>query len=698
MDMVYFVAISSLLSLIFAFFLVRGIKMHMGSTDKMKNIKRAITGGLNIYIKRQYKGALLFFVCMFIVLLALFALGYLNKFTPFAFLTGGVFAALSEVIGIKTAAATNCTVADTLKGGWDKGLKIAFSAGAIVGFIVVSLALFDISAWYFFLRFWYRAVEGARNEVLVCQNIISNMFTFSLGASCMALFARIGGETFTRSTNMGFNLYKKTGEYTEEDGSKSVSVEACLMGNSLENVAGKGADLYVSLIGSIISTNVLALAAGLGIKGVEISMLLSAIGVIASMVGTLFIKINTKSNEKGFFKFLRIGKYMSAGIVVILSFFAVRLLLPQNMCIFFAVLSGVASGILINFASEYYVSSAYKPTREFASSLEMRSSTAIIEGISSSIVSALWPVLIVGAAVIISFFACGGNTFDPASFNKGMYGVAISSLGMLATLGIELSTYVFGSIADNADKIVWAANMDEDVKEKADLLTSLGNTQSAVGQVFSISSAVFTSIALVAAYISQINSVAPMMRFNLGITNPVILTGFFIGAVFPFLFTSLTMRSAAQVTKKMRHIIENQSEGEENITEETLETDYETYVDRCAQYSQKLTILSVVFAVIIPVLVGFIFGISGVVGFLLGTAVCGFVFAMLISNFSRVCVSAKRYMRPHVREKDCKIFAGDDAVLDWIEGTSVTSVNILMKLSVAVSIVFVGLVAVMHLI
>lgn len=700
MDMAYFVAVASLLSLTFVFFAVRGIKVHTEGTDEMRNIKRAMISNLNIYIRRQYKGVLLFFVCMFVFFGGLSALGYLNKFAPFAFLTGGVFTALSGIIGVKTATTASCAVGDILRGGSDRGLKIAFSAGTAIGFIVVSLALFDISVWYFFLKFWYTAVEGARNEILVTQKIISNMLTFGVGASCMALFGRVSGEIFSKSTDMGLNLDRKAERHIEKD-SLSASVGAYIVGDSLGSAAGMGMDLYVSFIGSMISTSVLALAAGLGINGVEISMLLSAAGVMASIIGVLFVKANAKLNGKNFFRFLRIGKYISAGIVVILSFFVVNFLLPQNMCIFYAVLSGVVSGIIIDFVSEYYTSGAYKPAREFADSLKTGSVAAIIEGASSSMLSALWPVLIIGAAVIASFFVCGGAIFDPASFSRGMHGVAIASLGMLSTLGIELTSYMSGSIADNANEIVRVARMDEDAREKADLLTSLGGTESAIGQVFSVSSAVFTSIALIAAYISQMNSVAPMMRFNLGIANPVVLVGLFIGAVFPFLFVSLTMRSAAGGVRKVLRTTGNRSGGGENIAGEMVEPDYETYIDRYAQYSQNLTIYLMVLAVIVPVLVGLIFGINGVVGFLVGVVACGFVFALVMSNISRVCISAKRYNRAHSREKDCEFcesFADGNVVENLVKDTSVTSISILMKLSVTVSIIFMGLIAVMHLI
>lgn len=702
MDMMYFVAAGSLLALCFAFFLLNKTRTQSEGTDKMKSIAGAIRRGANAYLNRQYKGVSIFFACVFIVLLILSFFNYVNKFIPFAFLTGGFFSALSGFIGMRTATMANSRTASAAKEGLNNGLRVAFSAGAVMGFVVVGLGLCDMSLWYFFLKFWYTSVEGMKNEALVIQNITSNMLTFGMGASCMALFARVGGGIFTKAADVGADLVGKVEAGIPEDDPRNPAVIADNVGDNVGDVAGMGADLYESYVGSIISTNALAVAAGFGVKGVAVPMLLAALGVLASVIGTFFVKTDENSDQKTLLKALRTGTYISAGLVALGSFFIVKFLLPQNMGVFYAILAGLVSGMLIGFTTEYYTSDTYKPTRTLASTSETGPATVIIGGLSLGMLSTVWPVVIIGIAVLVSFFSCGGDIFDPSSFNMGLYGVGVAAVGMLSTLSITLATDAYGPIADNAGGIAEMAGMGEDVRNRTDALDSLGNTTAATGKGFAIGSAALTALALIAAYVSQINMIAPSMRFNLSITNPPVLVGLFIGAMLPFLFASLTMEAVGEAAQSIVHEVRRQFKEIAGIMEGNAEPDYASCVDLCTRSSQRLMIPPAILAVVVPIVVGLVLGVNGVAGFLAGTTVSGFVLAVMMANAGGAWDNAKKHIEAGNfggKGSDChKAAVVGDTVGDPFKDTSGPAINILIKLTSIVSIVFAGVTVAMHLI
>lgn len=701
MDLMLFVALASIVSLCFASFLYARVKKHSEGTEKMAKIAESIRKGAGAYLKRQYMGVGIFFSVVFVVLFTLSFLGYLNHFVPFAFLTGGFFSALSGFIGMKTATMANARTACAAQNGLNKGLRVAFSAGGVMGFIVVGLGLLDLSIWYFFLKYWYTNVEIIANESLMIQNITSNMLTFGMGASCMALFARVGGGIFTKAADVGADLVGKVEAGIPEDDPRNPAVIADNVGDNVGDVAGMGADLYESYVGSIVSTSALAVSAGLGMRGMAVPMLLAALGVIASIFGTFFVKTKEEATQKTLLKSLRLGTYISAGIILVASYFVIKTLLPQYIGVFYAVISGLIAGVLIGFTTEYFTSDTYKPTKELSKTSETGSATVIIGGLSLGMKSTVWPIIIVGIAILVSFFSCGGNVNDFLSFNRGLYGIGVAAVGMLSTLGITLATDAYGPIADNAGGIAEMAELGEEVRERTDALDSLGNTTAATGKGFAIGSAALTALALIAAYIAEVTNLAPNMKFNLSITNPPVLVGLFIGAMIPFLFAALTMNAVGEAAQSIVREVRRQFKEIKGLLEGTAEPDYATCVDLCTRSSQKLMILPAVLAVIVPIAVGFILGVNGVAGFLAGTTITGFVLAVMMSNAGGAWDNAKKHIEAGNlggKGSDChKAAVVGDTVGDPFKDTSGPAINILIKLTSMVSIVFAGLVVALHL-
>ncbi len=697
MDMMLFAALGSLAALVFAAVLFAKTKKQPQGTEEMIRISTAVQKGANAYLKRQYLGVGAFFAVVFIVLLILSILGYLNSFVPFAFLTGGFFSGLSGFIGMKTATMANSRTAFAAKKGLNKGLRVAFSAGAVMGFVVVGLGLLDLSIWYFFLKFFYTNIQHLTDEAVIIENITSNMLTFGMGASCMALFARVGGGIFTKAADVGADLVGKVEAGIPEDDPRNPAVIADNVGDNVGDVAGMGADLYESYVGSIVSTAALAVAAGFGIKGVAVPMLLAALGVVASILGTFFIKTKEGASQKNLLSALRTGTYISAALIAIASFFVVKLVLPDHMGVFAAIISGLVAGILIGFITEYYTSESYRPTKKLAASSETGPATIIISGLSLGMLSTVFPVVIVGISVLISFFAAGGS----ADFNQGLYGVGVSAVGMLSTLGITLATDAYGPIADNAGGIAEMTHMGEEVRNRTDALDSLGNTTAATGKGFAIGSAALTALALIAAYISEVKLIDPDFAFDLSITNPPVLIGLFVGAMMPFLFAALTMDAVGKAAQSIVLEVRRQFKQIKGLMEGKADPDYASCVDLCTRSAQKLMLLPAVIAVIIPIVVGLILGVNGVAGLLAGTTVSGFVLAVMMSNSGGAWDNAKKYIESGAhggKGSDChKAAVVGDTVGDPFKDTSGPSINILIKLTSMVSIVFAGLIVAVHL-
>ena len=693
MDLSILAPVGAVVALLFAFFLSRRVMKADEGTDLMKKIAGAVRKGANAYLKRQYTGVAIFFAVMFVILLILAIAGFLTPFVPVAFLTGGFFSALSDFIGMKIATYANGRTANSASKSLNAGLRIAFSAGGVMGFVVVGLGLLDISIWYFFLKFWYSTVDVMQNEAAQVQAITSAMLTFGMGASSMALFARVGGGIFTKAADVGADLVGKVEAGIPEDDPRNPAVIADNVGDNVGDVAGMGADLYESYVGSIISTAALAVAAGLGFKGVVIPMSMAAIGILASIIGTFFVRTKENASQKNLLGSLRLGTWISAALIAVAAFPLIYFGLgAEKIGFYFAILSGLLAGILIGVVTEYYTSDSYKPTKKLAGTSSTGPATVIIGGLSLGMLSTVLPVVIVGASVLASYFLSGGSD----SYNNGLYGVGLSAVGMLATLGITLATDAYGPVADNAGGIAEMAHMGEEVRKRTDALDSLGNTTAATGKGFAIGSAALTALALIASYIAEIQVLKPDFNFNLTITNPPVLIGLFIGGVLPFLFAALTMDAVGRCAQKIVVEVRRQFREIKGLMTGEADPDYASCVDICTRSAQREMIAPAIVAVAAPIIVGLILGVNGVAGMLAGATVSGFILAVMMANSGGAWDNAKKYIESGEYggkgSDNHKAAVVGDTVGDPFKDTSGPSINILIKLLSMVSIVFASVV------
>ena len=689
----YFVGAGSLMALVFAAFMFVRVRREPGGNPELLRISGAVQKGANAYLRRQYKGVGIFFAAVFVILLVMAFCGFLSFFTPFAFLTGGFFSGLSGFIGMRTATMANCRTAQGASRNLNKGLRVAFSAGSVMGFTVVGLGLLDLTVWYFILNMAFGALPDSQR----IAQITANMLTFGMGASSMALFARVGGGIFTKAADVGADLVGKVEAGIPEDDPRNPAVIADNVGDNVGDVAGMGADLYESYVGSIVSTAALAVAAGYGVKGVAVPMMLAALGVLASILGTFFVKTEEDASQKNLLKALRTGTYISAALVVVAAYAAIRILLPDHMGIYAAILSGLAAGVLIGAVTEYYTSDTYNPTRKLAASSRTGGATVIISGLSLGMLSTVAPVVIVGVSVLISYYCSGGS----ADFNAGLYGVGVSAVGMLSTLGITLATDAYGPVADNAGGIAEMTHMPEEVRQRTDALDSLGNTTAATGKGFAIGSAALTALALIASYIDKVKQIDPSLSMDLSITNPTVLIGLFIGGMLPFLFAALTMEAVGEAAQSIVVEVRRQFREIKGLMEGKAEPDYGACVDMCSISAQRLMVAPAMVAVIIPVAVGLLLGPEGVSGLLAGNTVTGFVLAVMMANAGGAWDNAKKYIESGQLggkgSEEHKAAVIGDTVGDPFKDTSGPSINILIKLTSMVSIVFAGLIVAVHL-
>ena len=671
----------AVIALIFSCYQFYSVKRKPEGTAKMADIAAKIRRGAMAYLKRQYKTVGIFFAIMFVVLLILAISGFLSIFVPFAFLTGGLFSGLSGFIGMKIATYANSRTANGAREGLNKGLKIAFASGSVMGLTVVGLGLFDISVWFILLKF----VFG-----LDIDTIMSAMLTFGMGASSMALFARVGGGIFTKAADVGADLVGKVEAGIPEDDPRNPACIADNVGDNVGDVAGMGADLYESYVGSIISCGALATAAGLGFAGVIVPMLIAAIGIIASIIGTFFVSTKEGADQKALLGSLRRGTYAASLISAVVSGALIFWLLPENSNVFWAVISGLVAGVLIGFFTEYYTSDSYKPTRKLAESSETGAATIIIDGIALGMMSTAIPVIIIGISVIISYFTAGGAS----DFSSGLYGVGLSAVGMLSTLGITLATDAYGPVADNAGGIAEMAGLPGEVRERTDALDSLGNTTAATGKGFAIGSAALTALALIVSYTDEVTAKGGAL--DLTITNPAVLIGLFVGAMLPFLFSALTMQAVGRAAQKIVVEVRRQFRTIKGLMQGKAEADYETCVDICTKSSLREMVLPAALGIFVPIVVGFILGCNGVVGMLAGALVSGFVLAVMMANSGGSWDNAKKYIEAGnfggKGSENHKAAVVGDTVGDPFKDTSGPSVNILIKLLSMVSIVFASLI------
>lgn len=699
MDLTILAPAGAIIALLYALYLARRVLKTPEGNSLMMKISRAVRKGANAYLKRQYIGVNIFFAVIFVILLILAFNGFLTMFVPFAFLTGGFFSGLSGFIGMKIATAANSRTANAAQNSLNAGLKIAFSSGAVMGFVVVGLGLVDISFWYFFLKWVFRALPEAEQ----IQSITSAMLTFGMGASSMALFARVGGGIFTKAADVGADLVGKVEVGIPEDDPRNPAVIADNVGDNVGDVAGMGADLYESYVGSIISTAALAVAAGLGFEGVTIPMVMAAIGILASIIGTFFVRTKEGASQKNLLFALRRGTWISSLIIAIVAFPLIYFGLGADKIGFYiAILCGLVAGILIGVTTEYFTSDTYKPTRKLAKTALTGPATIIIGGLSLGMLSTVLPVIIVGISVLVSYSVSGGSGgIGDASFNQGLYGVGLSAVGMLSTLGITLATDAYGPVADNAGGIAEMSGLGEDVRKRTDALDSLGNTTAATGKGFAIGSAALTALALIASFIAEVQIIDPNFQFELSLVNPPVLIGLFVGGMLPFLFAALTMDAVGRAAQSIVVEVRRQFKQIKGLMEGKREPDYASCVDICTKSAQKEMLLPAIIAVISPIIVGLILGVNGICGMLGGATVSGFILAVMMANSGGAWDNAKKHIEGGAhggKGSDAhKAAVVGDTVGDPFKDTSGPSINILIKLLSMVAIVFASVIVSYHL-
>jgi len=686
-DLLWLAPVGSILALGFAFlYLLPYIYRQDKGNERMQEIALAVKVGARAYLKRQYLGVSIFFIVVFFILLAMAWKNYLVIFVPFAFLTGGFFSGLSGFIGMTTATeSSNRTAAAAMK-SLNSGLRVAFSSGAVMGLTVVGLGLLDLSIWYYFLN-WYYSSNPTPLGIDKIAAITSTMLCFGMGASCMALFARVGGGIFTKAADVGADLVGKVEAGIPEDDPRNPAVIADNVGDNVGDVAGMGADLYESYVGSIVATSALGVAAGLGVPGVTVPMVMAAVGVVASIIGTFFVKSREEASQKVLLAALRKGVFASSLIVAIISWPLIYFTLgPQYMGVYWSVLAGLTAGVLIGLCTEYYTSSGFKPTRSIADASLTGPATVIIAGIAVGMMSTAIPVIIVCIAILASFYLSGGA----ASFNSGLYGIAISAVGMLSTLGITLATDAYGPVADNAGGNAEMSHLPPEVRKRTDALDSLGNTTAATGKGFAIGSAALTALALIAAYKDQVLIYGKDMTLSL--LNPPVLIGLFIGGMLPFLFCSLTMAAVGRAAGSIVVEVRRQFKEIVGLMEGKAKPDYARCVSIATAAAQKEMILPSILAIISPIAVGLLVGVEGQAGLLAGATVTGFVLAVMMANSGGAWDNAKKYIEEghHGGKGSLAHKAGvvGDTVGDPFKDTSGPSLNILIKLMSMVSIVF----------
>ena len=683
--------LGSILALGFSVIQRRRVLSVSEGNERMQKIAAAIRSGANAYLKHQYTTVFKVFGIVFVLLLVLaFASGgrMLSRVTPFAFLTGGIFSMLAGYIGMKIATSANARTANAASESLNKGLRVAFSSGSVMGFSVVGLGMLDVTMWFFLLRYALGFTQP--------EQIGSVMVMNGMGASFMALFARVGGGIYTKAADVGADLVGKVEAGIPEDDPRNPATIADNVGDNVGDVAGMGADLYESYVGSILATFSLGAIAGYGFAGMLLPLLLAVVGILCSILGSFLIRTKEDASQEDLLKSLRTGTYSAAILAAILGAPLTYFLL-HSWGVYIAILCGLVGGCVIGYFTEYYTSDTYKPTRELAAESETGSATIRIGGLSLRMRSTMVSILVVAAAVLLSFYCAGGAK----SFNMGLYGIGIAGVGMLSTLGITLATDAYGPVADNAGGIAQMAELPEEVRERTDALDSLGNTTAATRKGCAIGSASLTALALLVSYVDIVQSKTEEV-LDLSLTNPLMLVGLFIGTMLTFLFTSLTMNGVERAAQSIVVEVRRQFKEIKGIMDYQADPEYARCVALCTKGALHEMIAPALIAVVMPILTGLVLGPVGVVGMLGGVSVSGFAMAVFMSNAGGAWDNAKKYIEAgHHGGKGSeqhKAAVVGDTVGDPLKDTSGPSLNILIKLCSTVSIVFSGLILAFNLV
>ena len=683
--------IGAVIALLFAVIQRKKVMSYSEGNATMQKIAKSIREGANAYLKHQYSTVAKVFAVVFVILAIIaFASGgsMLSKFTPFAFLTGGIWSMLAGLIGMKIATNANARTAQAASEGLNRGLRVAFSSGSVMGFTVVGLGMLDISLWLVGLYF----LAGITDPVELGNIMVMN----GIGASFMALFARVGGGIYTKAADVGADLVGKVEAGIPEDDPRNPATIADNVGDNVGDVAGMGADLYESYVGSILATFALGACAGYGWQGMILPLALAVCGIICSIIGSFLVKTKEDATQKSLLTSLRTGTYTAAVLSAIISAVLCYFIMGENwLGIFIAILCGLIGGCAIGYFTEYFTSDNYKPTKKLAAASETGAATIIIGGISLGLMSTIASILIVAAAILISYFAAGGTTsiLDAtggfsAEFNQGLYGIGIAAVGMLSTLGITLATDAYGPVADNAGGIAEMSGLPE-------ALDSLGNTTAATGKGFAIGSASLTALALLVSYVNIVQT-RTTETLNFTLTSPTVLVGLFIGAMLTFVFSAMTMSAVQTAAQSIVLEVRRQFREITGIMEGKTDPEYGKCVALCTKGALHEMVAPALLAVIVPIITGLILGPTGVVGLLGGVSVTGFAMAVFMSNAGGAWDNAKKYIERGNHggkgSEQHKAAVVGDTVGDPFKDTSGPSLNILIKLCSTVSIVFSGLI------
>mgnify|MGYP005789605289 CR=1 FL=1 len=688
---------------LFAWLQAKKVLAYSEGTERMRKIASSIRAGANAYLKQQYTTVCKVFVVVFVILL-LIAFGsggaMLSKFTPFAFVTGGIFSMLSGFIGMKIATNANARTAQAASESLNRGLRVAFSSGSVMGFTVVGLGMLDITIWFFLLRYAF----GINDPVSLGNIMVMN----GMGASFMALFARVGGGIYTKAADVGADLVGKVEAGIPEDDPRNPATIADNVGDNVGDVAGMGADLYESYVGSILATFALGAAAyatdNMTWNAILLPLVIAVVGVICSVLGSFLIRTKENATQKSLLATLRKGTY-TAAVLAAIAAAPITYFIMGSWGPYISILAGLVAGCAIGYFTEYYTSDTYKPTQGLADSTETGAATTIIGGISLGMLSTAAPIIIIGIAIIVSFLASGGSLTTGGAdyellFSKGLYGIGIAAVGMLSTLGITLATDAYGPVADNAGGIAEMSGLGEEVRNRTDALDSLGNTTAATGKGFAIGSASLTALALLVSYVNIVQENTDEM-LNFTLTSPTVLVGMFIGAMLTFVFSAFTMSAVQKAAQSIVVEVRRQFREIAGIMEYKADPDYASCVALCTKGALHEMVAPALLAIIVPIATGLILGPTGVVGLLGGVSVTGFAMAVFMSNAGGAWDNAKKYIESgHHGGKgsEChKAAVVGDTVGDPFKDTSGPSLNILIKLCSTVSIVFSGLILAFNL-
>lgn len=721
----WLVPIASIVALSTAWFLFRQMMAQDEGTPRMREIAQYVRTGAMAYLKQQYKMVTIIFIILALVFAFMaYVLEVQNPWVPFAFLTGGFFSGLAGFFGMKTATYASARTANAARKGLDAGLKVAFRSGAVMGLVVVGLGLLDIAAWFLILNYFYA------DHVNALSIITTTMLTFGMGASTQALFARVGGGIYTKAADVGADLVGKVEANIPEDDPRNPATIADNVGDNVGDVAGMGADLYESYCGSILSTAALGAVAfsmqsDMQLRAVIAPMLIAAVGIFLSLLGIFMVRTKDGATMKQLLGSLSRGTNVSAALIAVATFAILYWLGMDNwLGLSFSVITGLAAGVIIGMATEYYTSQNYRPTKLIANASKTGAATIIIKGIGTGMISTAIPVVTISVAILLSYLCANGFdlSMSAESISHGLYGISIASVGMLSTLGITLATDAYGPIADNAGGNAEMSGLGENIRKRTDALDSLGNTTAATGKGFAIGSAALTALALLASYVEEIkiamqraiaeggqyldaagnlfnpstaNILDFMDFFEVSLMNPKVLVGVFIGAMAAFLFCGLTMGAVGRAAQSMVNEVRRQFKEIKGILTGEATPDYGRCVEISTRGAQHEMVFPSLLAIAIPVIVGMVLGVAGVMGLLVGGLATGFTLAVFMANSGGAWDNAKKLVESGEyggKGSEChKATVVGDTVGDPFKDTSGPSLNILIKLMSMVSIVAAGL-------